>query len=122
MAWPVYVTVQYIRTLDKTSIYKVPETHGHVLLVTLYYPIMFEPMGIIFIYSTHPTEKQDSDPLVASSVHRTPAQNSQREGRSPVFQWDVWIGVGSSAETARFLRNPENRRTRPSYMYSIDTP
>ena len=29
-----------------------------------------------------PTEKQDSDPLVASSVHRTPVQNSQREGRS----------------------------------------
>ena len=62
--------------------------------------------------STHPTEKQDSDPLVAdsdlrvaSSVHRTPAQNSQREGRSPVFQWDVWISVGSSTEIAGF-RDP----------------
>ena len=39
--------------------------------------------------SQYPTEKEDpdplvadSDPLVASSVHRTPAQNSQREGRS----------------------------------------
>ena len=38
----------------------------------------------------------DSDPLVASSVHRTPAQNSQREGRS-------------------LQRNPETRRT-PSYI------
>ena len=72
--------------------------------------------------STHPTEKQDSNPLVTRSVHRTPAQKSQRkgrslqrEGRSLVFQWDVWIGEGSSTETAVSLRNPESRRT-PSYI------
>ena len=41
----------------------------------------------------------------------------QREGRSPVLQWDVGIGVGSSAETAGSLRNPETRRT-PSYEQS----
>ena len=47
-----------------------------------------------------------SDPLVASSVHRTPAQNLQREGRSlppegrdHLFQWDVGISVGFSTET-----------------------
>ena len=68
--------------------------------------------------STYPTEKQDSVPLVAdsypfvaNSVWVFCAQNSQREGRSLVFQWDVWIGVGSSAETARSLRNPETQRT-----------
>ena len=72
--------------------------------------------------STHYTEKQDPDPLVASSVRVFCAQNSQREGRSvpregrsPVFQWDVWIGVGSSAETARSLPNPGVRRT-SSYL------
>ena len=31
-----------------------------------------------------------------------------------MFQWDVWIGVGSSADIARALRNPETRPT-PSY-------
>ena len=42
--------------------------------------------------SPHLTEKDDPDPVVAesdpfvvSSVHRTPAQNSQREGRGPFF-------------------------------------
>ena len=75
--------------------------------------------------STHPTEKQDSDPLVASSVHRTPAQNSQREGlnlqredRSPIFQWDVWIGLGPPAVTAGSLRKPETRRT-PSCSITV---
>ena len=43
--------------------------------------------------------------------YKLPTQNSQQEGRS---QWDMCIGVGSSAETARSLRNPETRRT-PSY-------
>ena len=71
---------------------------------------------------THPTEKQDSDPLVAdpdplvaSSVRVFCAKDSQREGRSPVFQWDVLIVVGSSTETAGSLRNPETRRT-PTYL------
>ena len=31
-----------------------------------------------------------------------------------VFQWDVWIGVGSSSETAGSLHNPQTRCT-PSY-------
>ena len=70
----------------------------------------------------------DSDPLGASSVHRTPAQNSQREGRSlprqgrdHLFQWDVGISVGFLTETTGSLRNAEIRRT-PSNglsMYSL---
>ena len=87
--------------------------------------------------------KKESDPFVASSVHRTPAQKSQRvregrslqrEGRSPVFQWDVWIGVGSATRgsescfsvgcvdwcwvfhgDSNSLRNPGTRCT-PSYI------
>ena len=70
----------------------------------------------------HPTKKHDSDPLVeasdplvASSVHTrkelATGRSLQREGRSQVFQWDVWFGVGSSTETAGSLRNPETRRT-----------
>ena len=52
---------------------------------------------------TSPTEKDDpdpvvadSDPLVASSMRVFCARNSQREGRSPLFQWDWGISVGSS--------------------------
>ena len=67
----------------------------------------------------------DSDPLVASSVHRIPAQNSQRDGRSlprqgrdHLIQWDVWISVGFFTETTGYLRNPETRRT-PSYVLKV---
>ena len=77
----------------------------------------------------HPTEKDDPDPVVAdsdtllaSSVHRTPAQNSQREGQSlpgqgrgHLFRWDVGISVGFFTETTGSLGNPETRRT-PSYI------
>ena len=49
---------------------------------------------------------EDSDSLVASSVHRTPAQNLQRvgrslprEGRCPLFQLNVGCSVGFSTET-----------------------
>ena len=38
----------------------------------------------------------------------------QREGRGPLFQWNVGISVGFSTETTGPLRNPETRRT-PSY-------
>ena len=68
---------------------------------------------------------EDSDPLIASSGHRIPAQNSQREGRGPLFQWDAGISVGLSTENTGSIRNPETRRT-PSYglaylqTYSID--
>ena len=55
-----------------------------------------------------------------SRDYRTLAQNSQRGGRSlqrevesHVFQWDVWIYVGSSTETVGSLRNPETRRSPP---------
>ena len=58
------------------------------------------------------------------SVHRTPAQNSQREGRTlpregrgPLFQWDVGISVGFTTETTGSLRNYKTRRT-PSYVLS----
>ena len=47
-------------------------------------------------------------------MHRTHAQNSQREGRGPLFQWAVGISVWFSTETTGSLRNPETRRT-PSY-------
>ena len=76
--------------------------------------------------STYPTEKQDSDPLVASSVRAFCTQNSQRqgrglqrEGRSPVFKWDVWICVGSTTETAGSLCNPVTRRTQSYACASI---
>ena len=56
-------------------------------------------------------------------MHKTPGQNSQREGRSlprqgrgPLFQWDVGISVGFFTETTGSLRNPETRRN-PSYTY-----
>ena len=59
-----------------------------------------------------PTEKEDpdplvedSDPLVARSVHR---------GQGFLFQWDVGISVGFSKETTGSLRNPKTWRT-PSY-------
>ena len=68
---------------------------------------------------THSTEKQ-TPTLIAkilckpfeaiSNPHRTLARGSES-----VFQWDVWICVGSSAETAESLRNPETRGT-PSYV------
>ena len=71
--------------------------------------------------STHPTEKQDfdplvadsDDPLVASSVHRTPELSLQREGRSPVL-----IGMyGSVWGLLRRLRgNPETRRGVPRHI------
>ena len=83
-------------------------------------------------WSPHPTEKEDpdslvenSDPLVASSVRVFWARNSQREGRSlpregrgPLFQWDVGISVGFSTGTTGSLRNPETRRT-PSNVCNI---
>ena len=60
----------------------------------------------------------DSEPLVASSMRVFCVRNSQREGRSRpregrdhLFQWDVGISVGFSAETTGSLRNPETRRT-----------
>ena len=56
-------------------------------------------------------------------MHRTPAQNLQREGRSlpregrdHLFQWEVGISVGFSTETTGSQRNPETRRN-PSYHY-----
>ena len=56
------------------------------------------------------------------SLHRTPAQNLQREGRSHpresrdhLYQWDVGISAGSSTETTSSQRNPETRRT-PSFV------
>ena len=65
----------------------------------------------------------DSDPLVASSVFRTPAQNWQREGRSVprqgrdhIFQWGMVIGVGFFTETTSFLRNPGSDVVRHTYM------
>ena len=65
----------------------------------------------------------DSDPLVAISVHRTPAQNPQREarslprqGRGHLSQWDDRISVGFFTETTGPLHNPETRRT-PSYTW-----
>ena len=67
----------------------------------------------------------DADPLVASSVHRTPAQISKREGRSlsrqgrdHLFQWDVGISVGFFIEITGSLRNPETRRTQ-SYVLTL---
>ena len=68
----------------------------------------------LFFFFIIKLQTSDSDPLAASSV-RLCAQNSQREGRSPVFKWDVWIDVGSTTQTAGSLRNPETRRT-PSYI------
>ena len=57
---------------------------------------------------------EDSDSLVASSVRVFCARNSQREGQSlpregrdPLFQWDVGINVGFSTETTGSIRNPE---------------
>ena len=54
--------------------------------------------------------------------NRTPAQNSQRKGRSlsqqgrdNLFQWDVGTSVGFFTETTGSLRNPETLRT-PSYV------
>ena len=58
-------------------------------------------------------------------MHRTPAQNSQREGRSlprqgrdHLFQWNVGISVGFFTETTGNLRNPETRRGVPRHMYA----
>ena len=66
----------------------------------------------------------DSDPLVVKSVHRTPAQNSQREGRSlpqqgwdHLFQCDVGISVGFFTVTTGSLPNPETRHI-PSCVIS----
>ena len=91
-------------------------------------PIPFKN-SFSFIYLFFPTEKDDpdpvvadSDPLVASFVHRPPAQNSQREGRSlprqgqdHLSQSDVGISAGFFTETTGCLRNTETRRT-PSYV------
>ena len=70
--------------------------------------------------STHPTEKQITTlsqefcaGYVLLQIVRNPHRILARESES-VIQWDVWIGVGSSAETAGSLLNPETRRT-PSY-------
>ena len=59
---------------------------------------------------------------VASSVHRTTAQNSQREGRSlprqgrdNFSQWGMGIRVGFFTETTSFLRYPGVRGS-PSYV------
>ena len=47
-------------------------------------------------------------------MHITPAKNLQREGRSlpregrgPLFQWDVGISVGFFTKTTGSLRNPD---------------
>ena len=72
--------------------------------------------------STHPTEQQTSTLsqescagyLLLQSV-RNPHRILAR-GSESVFKWDVWIGVGSSAENAGSLRNSETRRT-PSIIY-----
>ena len=53
------------------------------------------------------------------NLHGTPAQNSQREDRSPVFQWGVWVGVGSSTKSARSLRIPETRLTQSYLQYDV---
>ena len=59
-------------------------------------------------------------PSRCDSVHRTLAQNSQREGRSlprqgryHLFRLDVGISVGFYTETTGSLRNPKTRRTPP---------
>ena len=68
---------------------------------------------------------ENADPLVASSVHRTPAQTLQREGRNlprlgrdHLFQWEGGISLGFSTETTGSQRNPETRRS-PSYIPRI---
>ena len=43
------------------------------------------------------------------------AQNSQREGRGPLFQRDIGISVGFFTETTGSLRDPDTLRT-PSYV------
>ena len=72
-------------------------------------------------WSPHPTQKDDpdpvvadSDPIVANSVHRTPAREGwslPRQGRDHLLQWDVEISVGFFTETTGSIRNPETRRT-----------
>ena len=63
------------------------------------------PQKILHI-STQPTEN-------------TPTRTGlTTRGSETVFQWDVWIGVGSSVETAGSLRIPETRRT-PSLVPNL---
>ena len=69
--------------------------------------------------------KTDYDPLVrvlCGLLITSKVRNPRRilpKGSESVFQWNVWIGVESSAETAGSLRNPETRRT-PSYVERRD--